>query len=111
MYICIHIGALGAAPDLSDVRAAYARLHSAAALSFCCAPAPLETESFRRDMDRYPLPHMPRSAQHKRGGLPILKVLSIGTLYCKCTRALNFERNPNFSKKNQGEGGNHWGLG
>jgi hypothetical protein len=30
------------------VRAAYAQLHTAGALSFCCAPAPLEAESFRR---------------------------------------------------------------
>ena len=34
--------------NLSDVRAAYVQLHTAGALSFCCAPAPLEAESFRR---------------------------------------------------------------
>ena len=51
LHLCekarIH-GAHGAATDMADVRAAYARLHGAAALSFCCAPAPLEAESFRR---------------------------------------------------------------
>ena len=51
LHLCekarIH-GAHGAATAMADVRAAYARLHGAAALSFCCAPAPLEAESFRR---------------------------------------------------------------
>jgi len=34
--------------DFSDMRAAYAQLHSAGALLFCCAPAPLDADSFRR---------------------------------------------------------------
>ncbi|MGB1605028.1 MAG: hypothetical protein ACPIOQ_70495, partial [Promethearchaeia archaeon] len=35
-------------PDLSDMRVAYAQLYAAGALSFCCAPAPLEADSFPR---------------------------------------------------------------
>lgn len=34
--------------DLADFRSAYARLHGAGAFTFCCAPAALEDESFRR---------------------------------------------------------------
>ena len=35
-------------PDLSDMRVAYAQLYAAGALSFCCAPAPLEADNFPR---------------------------------------------------------------
>jgi len=34
--------------DLADFRSAYARLHGVGAFTFCCAPAALEDESFRR---------------------------------------------------------------
>ena len=37
--------------DLTDLRRAYAQLHGAGALTFCCAPAPLEDENFRRFHD------------------------------------------------------------
>ena len=37
--------------NLTDLRRAYAQLHGAGALTFCCAPAPLEDENFRRFHD------------------------------------------------------------